>query len=58
MPILASRTGTQKGVALVAFLFMAALPSYVDWEQSPEKRPQIVGLYGVAVGLFWYGFLK
>lgn len=58
MPILASRSGGQKTAALAAFIFMAALPSYVDWEQSPEKRPQIVGLYSVAIGLFWYGFLK
>lgn len=48
----------KKVAALGAFIIMGATPSFVDWEQSPEKHKQIVTFYAVAIGLFWYGFLK
>jgi hypothetical protein len=51
-------TPGKKGAALAAFVIMGTSPSFVDWEQSPEKRLQIVGFYGVAITLFWYGFIK
>jgi hypothetical protein len=50
-------TGQRKWAALGAFILMGATPSFVDWEQSPEKHGQIIGFYAVAIGLFWYGFL-
>jgi hypothetical protein len=55
---LTGKPGAQKAAALGAFIVLGATPSFVDWEQSPEKRPQIILFYGVAIGLFWYGFLK
>lgn len=48
----------RKAAALGGFVLLGLSPSFVDWEQSPEKRIQIVGFYGAAIGLFWYGLLK
>jgi hypothetical protein len=58
MAILTKAPNNQKMAATGAFLIMALSPSYLDWEQSPDKHKQIVGFYAVAIGLFWYGFLK
>lgn len=52
------KSDTQKMAALAAFIIMGASPSFIDWEQSPEKRKQVIGFYAVSVGLFWYGFLR
>lgn len=49
---------TKKVAALAGFMALALSPSYVDWEQSPEKRPQIVGYYGIALILVYYGILS
>lgn len=48
----------RKAVALGSFVLLGLSPSFVDWEQSPEKRKQIVIFYGVALGGFWYGLLR
>lgn len=47
----------RKLIALGSFVLLGLTPSYVDWEQSPEKRPQIVAFYGLAIAGFWYGLL-
>ncbi len=57
MPIV-NGSDSKKAVALGAFLLMGATPSFIDWEQSPEKHKQIIVFYVVAIGMFWYGFLK
>jgi hypothetical protein len=49
---------SQKWAALAAFIIMGASPSFIDWEQSPEKRRQVIGFYAVSISLFWYGFLR
>jgi hypothetical protein len=49
---------SKKLAALGAFIIMGASPSFIDWEQSPEKHKQVIGFYTVAIGLFWYGFLR
>lgn len=48
----------RKSAALAAFVIMGATPSFMDWQQSPDKHGQFIAFYTVAIGLFWYGFLK
>ena len=51
-------SGSQKISALAGFLVLGASPSFVDWEQSPDKRKQIVLFYGVGIALIWFGLLS
>jgi hypothetical protein len=51
-------SGTRKAAALGGFILLGASPSFIDWEQSPEKRKQIIGFYAAAITLFWYGLLS
>jgi hypothetical protein len=48
----------RKALALAGFVVLGLSPSYVDWQQSPEKRPMMVGFYAVAIALIWFGVLK
>lgn len=48
----------RKFAALGGFILLGATPSFLDWEQSPDKHGQIIGFYAVAITLFWYGLLK
>jgi len=48
-------TGTQKIAAMSGFIALGLSPSFVDWEQSPEKRKQIVIFYGVGLALIYFG---
>jgi hypothetical protein len=48
----------RKVMALVGFIVLGLSPSFVDWEQSPEKRNQILGFYGVGLGLVYFGILN
>jgi len=48
-------SGERKLIATVGFIALGLSPSYVDWQQSPEKRKSILIYYGVAVGLLWAG---
>lgn len=41
--------------AMLGFLVLGLSPSFVDWEQSPEKHAQIVVYYSVALGLLYLG---
>lgn len=43
---------------LAGFVLLGLSPSFVDWEQSPEKRIQIVVFYGAALALLWFGVLS
>jgi len=49
---------SRKLLALGGFLMLGLSPSFVDWEQSPEKRKQIILFYGAGITMFWYGLLK
>lgn len=48
----------RKVAALAGFIMLGLSPSFMDWQQSPEKRKQFLVFYGVAGGLFWYGLLQ
>lgn len=43
--------------ALAGFVVLGLSPSFVDWQQSPDKRGQIAGYYAVALALIWWGML-
>lgn len=51
-------SGSRKIAALAGFVLLGLSPSFMDWEQSPEKRGQFIAFYSVAGGLFWYGLLR
>lgn len=42
--------------AIAGFVVLGLSPSFVDWQQSPRLRGQIVAYYAVAVALLVYGF--
>lgn len=48
----------RKLLALGGFIVLGLSPSFVDWEQSPEKRKQIILFYGAGITMFWFGLLK
>ncbi len=45
----------KKLAALLGFLVLGLSPSFVDWQQSPERRGLIVGYYLIALLLIWGG---
>jgi hypothetical protein len=49
---------SRKLAALAGFLALGLSPSFVDWQQSPGKRWQIVAYYAGAVALLYYGVVK
>jgi hypothetical protein len=48
----------RKYLALAGFVVLGLSPSFVDFEQSPEKRGQMFLFYGVGLFLVWYGIIK
>jgi hypothetical protein len=44
--------------AMTGFLILGLSPSFVDWEQSPDKRGQIVLYYTAALGLIYFGMFR
>ena len=49
---------SRKIMALGGFIVLGLSPSFVDWEQSPEKRKQIILFYGAGLGLVYAGLLQ
>ena len=48
-------TFERKLATIAGFIVLGLSPSFIDWQQSPEKRNQILVYYGIAVFLIWYG---
>lgn len=46
------------GAALVGFLILGLSPSFVDWQQSPDKRGQMIVFYAVGLALIYLGLLR
>lgn len=48
---------SNRGKVSIVFglLVLGLSPSFVDWQQSPDLRSQIVIYYGLAVGLIVFG---
>lgn len=55
---LASLPVRKKAAAMASFVILGLSPTYLEWKQQPDKRPQIVVYYLVAGGLFYYGLLS
>ncbi len=51
-------TGVKTGSALAGFVILGLSPSFVDWQQSPDKRASILLFYAVGLALVWYGLLR
>lgn len=51
-------SGERKLLAVAGFIVLGLSPSFVDWQQSPEKRKQIILFYGAGIALFWAGLLQ
>ncbi len=49
---------TKKALAIFGFVILGLSPSFVDWQQTPEKRKQMILFYGVGITMIWYGILK
>lgn len=45
----------KQATALAGFIVLGLSPSYVDWQQSPDKRKQMITFYAVAVTLIYVG---
>jgi hypothetical protein len=48
----------RKAAALAGFVVLGLSPSFVDWQQSPEKRRAIILFYAVGLALVYYGILS
>ena len=44
-----------KLLAMAGFLVLALSPSFIDFQQSPERRWQIYWYYGIGLLLVWGG---
>ena len=44
--------------ALAGFVVLGLSPSFVDWQQSPEKRTQMVVFYAVGLALIYFGLFR
>ncbi len=44
--------------ALAGFIVLGLSPSFVDWQQSPEKRKSIVLFYAIGLALIYFGVLR
>lgn len=45
-------------IGLAGFVVLGLSPSFVDWQQSPEKRKQMVVFYVVAIVLIYLGVFR
>ena len=48
----------KKASALAGFIVLGLSPSFVDWEQSPEHRKQIIWFYTIGLSLIYFGLLS
>ncbi len=49
---------SRKAAALAGFVVLGLSPSFVDWQQSPDKRAAILLFYAVGLGLIYFGLLS
>lgn len=49
---------SKKAAALSGFIVLGLSPSFVDWQQSPDKRKQIILFYGAGLALIYFGLLS
>jgi hypothetical protein len=44
--------------ALAGFVVLGLSPSFVDWQEQPDKRRQMVAFYATGAALIWLGVLR
>jgi hypothetical protein len=44
--------------AIAGFLILGLSPSFVDWQQSPDRRGEIAIYYAAAIALLYIGLLR
>lgn len=49
---------TKKTAALAGFIVLGLSPSFVDWEQSPDKRKSMIMFYSIGVLLIYFGLFS
>jgi hypothetical protein len=49
---------SKKAATLIGFIILGLSPSFVDWQQSPDERPKIIGFYAVGLLLIYFGLLS
>lgn len=49
--------GGKKASTLAGVVILGLSPSFVDWQEEPTKRTQMVLFYVVALALIYYGLL-
>lgn len=49
---------TKKAAALIGFIALGLSPSFVDWNQSPDKRKEMIAFYLVGLSLIYFGVLN
>lgn len=47
----------KKAAALTGFVVLGLSPSFVDWQESPAKRAQMIAFYAVGLLLIYFGLL-
>jgi hypothetical protein len=45
----------RKLLAMAGFVVLGLSPSFIDWDQEPEKRGSMIGFYAVGLSLIWIG---
>jgi hypothetical protein len=45
----------RKLVALAGFIVLGLSPSFIDWQQSPERHTEFLAYYGIALALLYAG---
>lgn len=45
----------QKLIAIAGFIILGLSPSFMDWQESPELRKQMIAYYSVAAVLIYVG---
>ena len=45
-------------IGMAGFVVLGLSPSFVDWQQSPEKRRAMVAFYVVALALIYLGVFR
>lgn len=48
----------RNAAAIAGFLLLGLSPSFVDWQQSPDRRGEIVLYYAATIALLYVGLLR
>lgn len=45
----------KQAAGIAGFVILGLSPSFIDWQESPGKRPTMVAFYAVAIVLIYLG---